>query len=262
MNPLEGFRNNVFGTWYVAQAAIKAGASHFVLISTDKAVRPTNVMGASKRIAELVVESMTRRKSNTKFSMVRFGNVLASSGSVVPLFTKQIAAGGPITLTHPDVTRYFMTIREAVELVIQAGAMSRGGELFVLDMGSPVKIMELAQRMVRLSGRSIRDEHNPEGDIAIEITGLRAGEKLQEELLIDGSATGTLHARIVEVRESTADLAQLEPELIRLEARKSEEESRIAMREMLTKWVAGYGHPAPQPASGSLRAISGGLVGH
>jgi FlaA1/EpsC-like NDP-sugar epimerase len=257
-NPLEGFRNNVFGTLYVAQAAIKAGASHFVLISTDKAVRPTNVMGASKRIAELVVEAMTRRKSGTRFSMVRFGNVLASSGSVVPLFTKQIAAGGPITLTHPDVTRYFMTIREAVELVIQAGAMAKGGELFVLDMGAPVRIIELAQRMVRLTGRSIRDEHNRAGDIAIEITGLRPGEKLQEELLIDGSAIGTLHARIVEVKESTADLAQLEAELMRQEGTGSGDEARAAMLALLGKWVTGYGHPAPQTGSGSLRAISGG----
>lgn len=262
LNPLEGFRNNVFGTWYVAQAAMKSGASHFVLVSTDKAVRPTNVMGASKRIAELVVEAMTRRKSDTKFSMVRFGNVLASSGSVVPLFTKQITAGGPITLTHPDVTRYFMTIREAVELVIQAGAMARGGELFVLDMGAPVRIRELAQRMVRLSGRSIRDDQNPQGDIMIEITGLRPGEKLHEELLIDGNATGTLHSRIMEVKESTADIAQLEAELMRLEHTKSEEENRAAMVAMLAKWVAGYGHVAPQTGTGSLRAIPGGATGH
>ena len=262
LNPVEGFRNNVFGTWYVAQAAMKGGASHFVLISTDKAVRPTNVMGASKRIAELVVEAMTRRKSGTKFSMVRFGNVLASSGSVVPLFTRQIAAGGPITLTHPDVTRYFMTIREAVELVIQAGAMAKGGELFVLDMGAPVKISELAQKMVRLSGRSIRDEHNPGGDIAIEITGLRPGEKLHEELLIDGSATGTLHARIVEVKETLADLAQLEAELMRVESARPGDEARAAMLALLGKWVAGYGRPAPQIGSGSLRAVSGGGAPH
>jgi len=255
-NPLEGFRNNVFGTLYVAQAALKSGASHFVLVSTDKAVRPTNVMGASKRIAELVVEAMTRRKSSTKFSMVRFGNVLASSGSVVPLFTKQIEAGGPITLTHPDVTRYFMTIREAVELVIQAGAMAKGGELYVLDMGSPVRIRELAEKMVRLSGHSIRDAGNLAGDIAIEVTGLRPGEKMHEELLIDGDATGTAHSRILEMKELVSDLGSLEAELARLE-REGLEEAGQAHIAVLKKWVKGYDQVPHLAASGSLRAVSG-----
>jgi FlaA1/EpsC-like NDP-sugar epimerase len=253
LNPVEGFRNNVFGTWYVAQAAVKAGASHFVLISTDKAVRPTNVMGASKRIAELVVESMTRRKSNTKFSTVRFGNVLASSGSVVPLFTKQIAAGGPITLTHPDVTRYFMTIREAVELVIQAGAMSLGGQLFVLDMGTPVKIKDLAEKMVRLSGRSIRDASNPHGDISIEVNGLRPGEKMHEELLIDGDANGTMHPRILEMQESVSDLASLGADLSRVEGNTHDESG---IRTLLCKWVAGYPRQEGRQDRGGLRAVS------
>jgi FlaA1/EpsC-like NDP-sugar epimerase len=255
LNPIEGVRNNVFGTWYLAQAAVKAGASHFVLVSTDKAVRPTNVMGASKRIAELVVELFARRWPRTKFSMVRFGNVLASSGSVVPLFTKQIAAGGPITLTHPDVTRYFMTIREAVELVIQAGAMAQGGELFVLEMGEPVKIRDLAIRMVRLSGRAIRDEHNPEGDIPIEVTGLRPGEKMHEELLIDGNATGTLHPRILHMKESAADLTSLESELARIE-RTGPDEAMELIRALLGKWVAGYPRVDPQPERAGLRAVT------
>lgn len=260
-NPVEGFRNNAFGTLYVAQAAQKAGAKHFVLISTDKAVRPTNVMGASKRVAELVVEALAQRRPHTKFSTVRFGNVLASSGSVVPLFTKQIASGGPITLTHPEVTRYFMTIREAVELVIQAGAMARGGELFVLDMGEPVRIGALAERMVRLSGRSVRDERNPHGDISIEVTGLRAGEKLHEELLIDGDAIGTIHPRILEMKESISDLTSLEPELMRLENENLEEAGQTRIHALLKKWVKGYGHELRHAGNSSLRAVSG-VISH
>jgi FlaA1/EpsC-like NDP-sugar epimerase len=254
-NPGEGFRNNVFGTVYVAQAAMKANVSHFVLISTDKAVRPTNVMGASKRIAELVVEALAQRKTTTRFSMVRFGNVLASSGSVVPLFMKQIAAGGPITLTHPDVTRYFMTIREAVELVIQAGAMARGGELFVLDMGEPVRIRDLAERMVRLSGRSIRNERNPGGDIPIDITGLRPGEKMHEELLIDGNATGTMHPRISEMKESTVEVALLESELARLEAKAIDARNDSDIRLLLCKWVVGYKHSEVRSEKSGLRVV-------
>ena len=256
MNAVEGFRNNVFGTLYVARAAQEAGVAHFVLISTDKAVRPTNVMGASKRIAELVIEALARRQERTSFSMVRFGNVLASSGSVVPLFTRQIASGGPITLTHPEVTRYFMTIREAVELVIQAGAMARGGELFVLDMGTPVSIRDLAAKMVRLSGRSVREEGNPHGDISIEVTVLRAGEKLHEELLIDGGATGTLHPRILEVKESIGDLQQLEPDLARLEHRTPDESAREEVLLLVAKWVAGYPRPDPRPERAGLRAVT------
>jgi UDP-N-acetylglucosamine 4,6-dehydratase len=255
LNPVEGFRNNVFGTLYVARAALEAGVAHFVLISTDKAVRPTNVMGASKRIAELVVEALARRRPRTKFSTVRFGNVLASSGSVVPLFTKQIGEGGPITLTHPDVTRYFMTIREAVELVIQAGAMATGSELFVLDMGTPVKIEDLAEKMVRLSGRSIRDAKNPHGDIAIEVTGLRPGEKLHEELLIDGDTVGTMHPRILEMKESTADIAALEAELLRVEGNPHDEATHALVRALLARWVAGYPREEEKQERSGLRVI-------
>jgi FlaA1/EpsC-like NDP-sugar epimerase len=255
LNPVEGFRNNVFGTLYVARAALDAGVSHFVLISTDKAVRPTNVMGATKRVAELVVEALARQQPRTRFSMVRFGNVLGSSGSVVPLFSKQIAEGGPITLTHAEVTRYFMTIREAVELVIQAGAMARGGELFVLDMGTPVRIKELAEKMVRLSGRSIRDEQNAIGDISIEVTGLRPGEKLHEELLIDGDITGTMHPRIWEMRESVRDLGGLEPELARLEGRTHGAATSAEMSSLLATWVAGYPYQGAQAERPALRSV-------
>ena len=239
-NPVEGFRNNVFGTLYIARAAAQAKVGRFVLISSDKAVRPTNVMGATKRVAELVVELLARRHPGTIFSMVRFGNVLASSGSVVPLFSRQIAAGGPITLTHADVTRYFMTIREAVELVIQAGSLARGGELFVLDMGTPVRIRDLAERMIRLSGRSVRDERNSRGDIAIEVTGLRPGEKLHEELLIDGDATGTAHPRIWELRERPMDLGALESELERVESGVHDGAASTTVHALLARWVAGF----------------------
>ncbi|EPA3216423.1 polysaccharide biosynthesis protein, partial [Shigella sonnei] len=180
-NVVEGVRNNVFGTLYCAESAIESGVETFVLISTDKAVRPTNTMGTTKRLAELVLQALSARQSQTRFCMVRFGNVLGSSGSVVPLFEKQIAQGGPVTLTHRDIIRYFMTIPEASQLVIQAGAMGHGGDVFVLDMGDPVKIYDLAKRMIRLSGLSVRDDKNPDGDIAIEVTGLRPGEKLYEE---------------------------------------------------------------------------------
>lgn len=255
-NPIEGFRNNVFGTWYLARTALANQTSNFVLISTDKAVRPTSVMGASKRIAELVLEELASRAVKTKFAMVRFGNVLASSGSVVPLFRKQIAAGGPVTLTHPDVTRYFMTIPEAVELVIQAGAMATAGDLFVLEMGTPVRILDLAQRMIRLSGLSIRDEMNPNGDIAIEVTGLRPGEKLFEELLIEGEVTGTLHPRIMRMKERPLDTRQLEGDLARLESCARNEITEVVVRAFMSKWVAGY-DSAPSTAGGaSLRIVA------
>jgi FlaA1/EpsC-like NDP-sugar epimerase len=172
-NPVEGIRNNAMGTLRMAEAALAAGVETFVLVSTDKAVRPTNVMGASKRLAELILQALAQGSGATRFCMVRFGNVLGSSGSVVPLFRKQIAAGGPITLTHPDITRYFMTIPEAAQLVIHAGSMGQGGEVYVLDMGKPVRIIDLARRMVHLSGLEVRDEAHPDGDIAIEIVGLR-----------------------------------------------------------------------------------------
>lgn len=197
-NIIEGIRNNVFGTLACAQAAIEAKVSDFTLISTDKAVRPTNVMGASKRLAELVLQSLADKQTNTLFSMVRFGNVLGSSGSVVPLFKNQIRKGGPVTVTHPDIIRYFMLIPEAAQLVIQAGAMRKHGQVFVLDMGEPVKILDLATRMIRLSGlKEYFEDKNEEGDIEIKFTGLRPGEKLYEELLIGENVEGTSHKKIM-----------------------------------------------------------------
>lgn len=201
-NPIEGIRNNAYGTLSMANAAIAAKVKCFVLISTDKAVRPTNVMGATKRLAELVLQAFARKGSATRFSMVRFGNVLGSSGSVVPLFRKQIAAGGPITLTHPEITRYFMTIPEAAQLVIQAGAMGKGGDVFVLDMGEPVRIADLAVRMVHLSGQEVRTPATPTGTIDINYVGLRPGEKLYEELLIGSNVSGTAHPLIQRAKEA------------------------------------------------------------
>ncbi len=201
-NVVEGVRNNVFGTWYCAEAAISAGVERFVLISTDKAVRPTNVMGASKRLAELVLQALAKRQSETLFCMVRFGNVLGSSGSVVPLFRSQIKNGGPITVTHPDIIRYFMTIPEASQLVIQAGAMGKGGDVFVLDMGEPIKIVSLASKMINLSGFTEKNNENTNGDIEIKFTGLRPGEKLYEELLIGDDVEGSKHPRIMTANEA------------------------------------------------------------
>lgn len=200
-NVVEGVRNNVFGTWYCAEAAIAAGVERFVLVSTDKAVRPTNIMGTSKRLAELVLQALNERQNETLFCMVRFGNVLGSSGSVVPLFRRQIKNGGPITVTHPDIIRYFMTIPEASQLVIQAGAMGKGGDVFVLDMGEPVKITNLAKKMIQLSGLTEKTEENPNGDIEIQFSGLRPGEKLYEELLIGDNVEGTKHSRIMTANE-------------------------------------------------------------
>ena len=202
-NPAAGVRNNIIGTLAAAEGAQAAGVKHFILVSTDKAVRPTNVMGATKRFAEMVLQTMAARGSETVFSMVRFGNVLGSSGSVVPLFRDQIRQGGPVTVTHPDVVRYFMTIPEASQLVIQAGAMAKGGEVFVLDMGEPVRILDLAQTMIRLMGLSVRDETNPEGDIDIVFSGLRPGEKLFEELLIGDASVRTEHEMIMQAHEET-----------------------------------------------------------
>lgn len=200
-NIIEGVQNNIFGTWHAAEAAVAANVERFVLISTDKAVRPTNVMGASKRLAELVLQALSQRQSVTCFSMVRFGNVLGSSGSVVPLFRDQIRDGGPVTVTHPDIIRYFMTIPEASQLVLQAGSMGKGGEVFVLDMGEPVKIADLARKMIRLMGMTEKHEDNPDGDIEIIFSGLRPGEKLFEELLIGDDPQGTIHPRIMMARE-------------------------------------------------------------
>ncbi|HMX67381.1 MAG TPA: nucleoside-diphosphate sugar epimerase/dehydratase [Accumulibacter sp.] len=216
-NPIEGLRNNAVATRCMAEAALAAGVETFVLISTDKAVRPTNVMGASKRLSELILQALARSGAKTRFCMVRFGNVLGSSGSVVPLFRKQIASGGPITLTHPEITRYFMTIPEAAQLVIQAGAMGQGGEVYVLDMGKPVKIIDLARRMVHLSGLELRDEQHPDGDIAIEIVGLRPGEKLYEELLIGEHVEGTTHPLIMRAYEHEVPWAVLRDHLANLE---------------------------------------------
>ena len=200
-NVVEGIHNNVISTWYTAEAARETGVETFVLVSTDKAVNPANVMGATKRLAELVLQALQERTTTTRFCMVRFGNVLASSGSVVPLFKKQIRDGGPVTVTHPDVIRYFMTIPEAAQLVIQAGAMAKGGDVFVLDMGRPVLIDDLARRMVNLMGLTVRDTANPDGDIEITYTGLRTAEKLFEELLIGSNITGTDHPMIMRAME-------------------------------------------------------------
>jgi FlaA1/EpsC-like NDP-sugar epimerase len=200
-NVIEGIHNNVFSTWYLAEAALDCKVDTFVLISTDKAVNPTNVMGATKRLAELTLQALQERSSVTRFCMVRFGNVLESSGSVVPLFREQIRRGGPVTVTHKDVIRYFMTIPEASQLVLQASSMARGGEVFVLDMSEPVRIEDLARRMIRLMGLTVRDESNPEGDIEIVYTGLRPAEKLYEELLIGTNVTGTKHPMIRQAAE-------------------------------------------------------------
>ena len=239
-NPVEGVRNNVFGTLVTASVARECGVADFVLISTDKAVRPTNIMGASKRLAEMVLQALADRSgAATRFAMVRFGNVLGSSGSVVPKFRQQIRDGGPITLTHPDITRYFMTIPEAAQLVIQAGAMGRGGDVFVLDMGLPVKIMDLALRMIELSGLELRDAAHPDGDIAIEITGLRPGEKLYEELLIGDNPLPTKHPRIMKAHEDFLAWDALRAQLDALELALRDNDV-AGLRRLLQTLVAGY----------------------
>ena len=238
-NPAQGIKNNVLGTLRTAQVAVEAGVSDFVLISTDKAVRPTNVMGASKRLAEMVLQAIASTNPGTKFSMVRFGNVLGSSGSVVPKFRQQIRDGGPITLTHPDITRYFMTIPEASQLVIQAGAMAKGGDVFVLDMGQSVKIMDLARRMIELSGLKVKDEQNSDGDIAIEITGLRPGEKLYEELLIGDNPSPTSHPQIMKAQEEFIPWSELEGKLKALEMALNQNDVGV-IRMMMENLVIGY----------------------
>ncbi len=244
-NPAEGMRNNVFGTLHMARVARDCGVARFVLISTDKAVRPTNIMGASKRMAELVLQAMASEPGPTCFSMVRFGNVLGSSGSVVPLFRRQLAAGGPLTVTHAEVTRYFMTLAEAAQLVLQAGAMARGGEVFVLDMGEPVRILDLAHRMIELSGLSVRDPEHPQGDIEITITGLRPGEKLYEELLIGDNPTPTGHPRIMKAQEEGLPWSELQPQLDRLQ-HAAEAGDEAAIRAVLQACVHGFAAEAPQ----------------
>jgi FlaA1/EpsC-like NDP-sugar epimerase len=239
-NPSEGLQNNVLGTLNLAQAAKKHRTTNFVLISTDKAVRPTNVMGATKRFAELVLQALaSQADSGTCFSMVRFGNVLGSSGSVVPLFREQIRSGGPVTLTHAEVTRYFMTIPEAAQLVIQAGAMAKGGEVFVLDMGQPVKIYDLAKRMVELSGLSVKNPQSGEGDIEIVVTGLRPGEKLYEELLIGENPTSTTHPRIMMAREDFLPWEALRAELVLLQEGLSKDDFQMLVGQ-LQRLVNGY----------------------
>lgn len=250
-NPVEGIRNNVWGTLTCARAASQHGVQSFVLISTDKAVRPTNIMGASKRLAELVVQALaalpppplhaTKPSSGTNFSIVRFGNVLGSSGSVVPLFRRQIASGGPITLTHPEVTRYFMTIPEAAELVVQAGAMATGGEVFVLNMGESVRIYDLACRMVELSGLRVRSADCPGGEIDITITGLRPGEKLYEELLIGHDPQPTHHPLVMKASEQMLPWADLEHELVMLETAMAK--SDMAQVHRMLERLAGYQPP-------------------
>lgn len=218
MNPLAGLRNNVLGTLNLCLAAEAAGVSDFILISSDKAVRPTNVMGASKRLCELIVQARAAAQDGTKYSSVRFGNVLGSSGSVVPLFRAQIAAGGPVTITHRDATRYFMTISEAAQLVIQAGALAGQGEVLLLEMGEPVRVQDMARLMIELSGLSVLDDEHPDGEIAIEEIGLRPGEKLIEELLIDARSEGTAHPRIIKANEGLIPWPVLERQLERMKS--------------------------------------------
>lgn len=252
-NIAEGVLNNVIGTLNSAQAALQAGVDNFVLISTDKAVRPTNVMGSSKRLAEMILQALSRESSfvplddkqnishinSTRFTMVRFGNVLGSSGSVIPLFRQQIKAGGPLTVTHPKITRYFMTIPEAAQLVIQAGSMGQGGDVFVLDMGEPIKIVVLAEKMVHLSGLSIRTERNPLGDIAIEFTGLRPGEKLYEELLIGDNVEATQHPMIMSANEDFLAWDSLKERLDLLLVAVSADDY-VRVRQLLRETVSGY----------------------
>ncbi len=252
-NIAEGVLNNVIGTLNTAQAALQAGVANFVLISTDKAVRPTNVMGSTKRLAEMTLQALSRelapvlfgdqanvsRVNKTRFTMVRFGNVLGSSGSVIPLFHKQIKAGGPLTVTHPKITRYFMTIPEAAQLVIQAGSMGQGGDVFVLDMGEPVRIVELAEKMIHLSGLSVRTDKSPHGDIAIEFTGLRPGEKLYEELLIGDNVAATQHPMIMSAHEDMLSWDALKSRLHELVAA-VESDDYVRVRQVLRDTVSGY----------------------
>jgi len=252
-NISEGLLNNVIGTLHTAQAALQAGVANFVLISTDKAVRPTNVMGSTKRLAEMTLQALSRelapvlfgdgsnvsQVNKTRFTMVRFGNVLGSSGSVIPLFHKQIKAGGPLTVTHPKITRYFMTIPEAAQLVIQAGSMGKGGDVFVLDMGEPVRIVELAEKMIHLSGFSVRSERNPMGDIAIEFTGLRPGEKLYEELLIGDNVIATRHPMIMSASEDFLTWEELKDALSQLLGAAAADDF-VRVRQLLRETVIGY----------------------
>jgi FlaA1/EpsC-like NDP-sugar epimerase len=243
-NPVEGVRNNVMGTLTCARAAKEFDVDNFVLVSTDKAVRPTNIMGASKRLAEMVLQGLAADQPGTCFSIVRFGNVLGSSGSVVPVFRQQISDGGPVTVTHREITRYFMTIPEAAQLVIQAGAIARGGEVFVLDMGDPVRIADLARRMIELSGFKVKDERDPDGDIEIQFTGLRPGEKLYEELLIGDNPTATTHPRVMMANEGFLPLPPLLERLERLDTMLALHDV-WRVRQILAELVSEY-VPAPE----------------
>ncbi|WP_370210625.1 polysaccharide biosynthesis protein [Alloalcanivorax venustensis] len=254
-NPAAGVRNNIIGTLAAADGAEAAGVKHFILVSTDKAVRPTNVMGATKRFAEMVLQTMAARGSETVFSIVRFGNVLGSSGSVVPLFRDQIRQGGPVTVTHPEVVRYFMTIPEASQLVIQAGAMAKGGEVFVLDMGEPVRILDLAQTMIRLMGLSVRDESNPEGDIEIVFSGLRPGEKLFEELLIGDASVRTEHEMIMQAHEETLSDSDVVTAMEAFRAALDRGQSE-PLKALLRSYVNGY---QPRQEDGEAPAARGGV---
>ena len=282
-NPGEAIRNNIFGTLHAAKAAIKAGVELFVLISTDKAVRPTNTMGATKRFAELILQALSLESGHqyhdgmdaggtatrigeveqrmeqvpramqgaitgTRFTMVRFGNVLGSSGSVVPLFREQIARGGPVTVTDARITRYFMTIPEASQLVIQAGAMGQGGDVFVLDMGEPIRILDLAKRMIHLSGLEILDEDHPSGEIAISFTGLRPGEKLYEELLIGDNVSKTSHPRIMRAEEQVIPWVELE-KMLEILAQATQDDDFERVRAVLKRAVSGF---VPQCEIGDL----------
>lgn len=263
----EGVLNNVFGTLNMARAAIESKVTHFVLVSTDKAVRPTNVMGATKRMAELVLQALADSKTlqfdlldgtktadvhnNTLFAMVRFGNVLGSSGSVVPLFRKQLLSGGPLTITHLDVTRFFMTIPEAAQLVLQAGAMAKGGDVFVLDMGQPVKILDLARRMAQLSGLTLRVDGSPDGDIDVEVTGLRPGEKLYEELLIGGNPEGTAHERIMKAHEDFVSWAVLAPILLALR-QAAVQNNELVIKNTFVQLVQGYSSSSAVKAASTI----------
>jgi FlaA1/EpsC-like NDP-sugar epimerase len=250
-NPLAGLANNVLGTLVLARAAARSGVASFTLISTDKAVRPTNVMGASKRAAELVIQALAQERPPTRLAMVRFGNVLGSSGSVVPLFREQIAKGGPITLTHPEIIRFFMTIPEAAQLVLQAAVLARGGDLFLLDMGEPVRILDLAKQMVRLSGLSLRDGQHPNGDIEIVCTGLRPGEKLYEELLIDAESEPTSHPLIFRATERAIPPEQLWPQIELMEAAIHRQDAAAALdvlSQLVPEWQRGEDGGLPQAA--------------
>ena len=239
LNPTDGVRNNVWGTYICVKAAIENYIETFILISTDKAVRPTNIMGATKRFSELIVQAAQEVSTKTCFSMVRFGNVIDSAGSVVPLFREQINNGGPLTVTHPDVTRYFMSIEEAVQLVIQAGAMAKGGEVFVLDMGDPIKIYDLAEKMIHLSGFDLITSENPDGQIEIKITGLRPGEKLYEELLIGDNVYVTEHPQIMQAREKLLSWDTMEAVVHQLLSASKDNDLKI-IKNLFVEYIEGY----------------------